>query len=251
MLYFQKSAIIASTGLFHAFSTRKADDIENISLFKENGDIWEKLPSHPLFTELGMAGLAPFLVKQIHSGIVMEITEQSTPQTTNSIQADAMITAIPNRALIIRTADCLPVIAISSNPKAVGIAHAGWRGICAGVLQNMLKVMRDAYNIESTSLQIIFGPAIRQVSYQVGEEVIEAYLKAYPDDHSCYHADSVAGKYRFSLQKAAIHQLTLVGVRTDNIHDLEIDTAKHVELCYSYRREGQNAGRMLSMVWML
>ncbi len=168
--------------------------------------------------------------------------------------ADAAFTARSNRVVCIQTADCLPVIVVNSQGTKVGAAHAGWRGLCQGVLENLAASMGE--NLEGGFAWM--GPAIGPTQFEVGKEVLQQFLLAskpaqVEQTQAAFSlrdtSDSGAGpKYLADLYALARIRLRNMGIRI--IMGGDRCTYREVSDFFSYRRDGQT-GRMASCVWMV
>lgn len=157
-------------------------------------------------------------------------------------EADAAVTHTPGVVLAILTADCLPVLFCADDGSEVAAAHAGWRGLCAGVLENTLAAMRTPRE----RILVWLGPAIGPHSYEVGEEVREAFLatdraaaEAFTPTRAGHWSCDLYALARWRLRGAGIHQACGGG----------FDTFTDPRL-YSYRRDGARSGRFASLIWL-
>jgi YfiH family protein len=107
----------------------------------------------------------------------------------------------------VRTADCLPVLFCSTDGRLVAAAHAGWRGLAAGVLENTVRAMAVA----PTSLMAWLGPAISQPNFEVGDEVREAFLAQHADATTCFEPNA-RGRWQADLYGLAQQRLANAGV---------------------------------------
>lgn len=152
---------------------------------------------------------------------------------------DALLTSTPGAALLIRTADCVPVFFAAAARPAVGLAHAGWRGLATGLLPRMVAAFRHAYQISAEALTVAIGPAIRACCYQVGEE----FSARFPG-----HVTRTKGHWMCDLIGVAIEQLRASGVPARAITDAGVCTACGLDTWFSLRKEGQATGRLVSMI---
>ena len=111
------------------------------------------------------------LLDQVHGIAGQVLTNHNALPTAFTIQGDYLITALPSIGLAVRTADCLPVIC-TDGTRAVGIAHAGWRGSVAGVQVNMVDRMCELYGVSLQELKVIFGPALGACCYRVDTDFV-------------------------------------------------------------------------------
>ncbi len=152
---------------------------------------------------------------------------------------DALITDAPGLALLLRFADCAPVLLYDPVRGAVGLAHAGWRGAAGGVVAATLTAMREAFGSRPEDLWAGIGPAIGPDHYAVGAEVVAAISATLPMDVSV--AALRAGQWYLDLPGAVAAQLTALGV--GHVTQSGFCTACHTEEWYSHRKEQGRTGR--------
>ena len=142
----------------------------------------------------------PFWLKQIHSDIVAEAG-------VGPVEADACIARAAKQVCAVLTADCLPVLFCAADGSVVGAAHAGWRGLCAGVLEHTVAAM----GIPGAQILAYLGPAIGPHAFEVGAEVREAFM-AKDLNAAAAFAPQAKGKYLADLYLLARQRLAAVGV---------------------------------------
>ncbi|WP_122096177.1 purine nucleoside phosphorylase YfiH [Rahnella sp. Larv3_ips] len=187
---------------------------------------------------LGGLPAAPHWLEQIHGTDVVRLTSH-TPVVPTLI-ADAAYTCEPGVVCAAMTADCLPVLFCSRSGDEVAAAHAGWRGLCAGVLENTVA------QFEAAPEQIMawMGPAIGPAHFEVGGEVREAFVAA---DSAASAAFTPAGaKFMADIYQLARLRLQSAGVTA--IYGGEYCTVSDNTQFYSYRRDGIT-GRQASLIW--
>ncbi|MBN2809542.1 MAG: peptidoglycan editing factor PgeF [Deltaproteobacteria bacterium] len=162
-------------------------------------------------------------------------------------EADALLTDQAGVLLGVLTADCLPLIMVERQGRAVAVVHAGWRGLAQAIGPAAVAEFECRFGVAADELEVYVGPAIGFCCFQVGLEVIdcfrgqaalagsEAWWRQRP---SGYYVDLTA------IQKA---QLLQVGVPAENVHVLDICTCCH-DFCFSYRRDHAISGRQLAFV---
>jgi polyphenol oxidase len=167
-------------------------------------------------------------------------------------QADASVTSAAGLACIVMVADCLPVLFCDARGRAVGAAHAGWRGLSAGVLeQTAYAVAREAG--EGAVVQAWLGPAIGPRAFEVGRDVFEAFV----DDAPAAERDATAAAFvahRSAPQKyfADLHSLARIRLHRADVNSVtgvQACTVSDAERFYSYRRDGAT-GRFAALVWL-
>lgn len=156
-------------------------------------------------------------------------------------EADAAVTRTPGVVLAIQTADCLPVLLCADDGAEVGAAHAGWRGLAAGVLEAVLAAMQASPGHVLAWL----GPAIGAASYEVGTEVRDAFV-ACDRNAECAFVPTRPGHWTCDLYALARQRLGAAGV--GRIFGGAFDTFTDTRL-HSFRRDGSASGRMVSLVW--
>ena len=154
---------------------------------------------------------------------------------------DALLTAIPGVALIIRTADCLPLFFAEPGHGVVGLAHAGWRGLAAGVPMRVVAALRSRWGIAPSQLRVAVGPAIHACCYEVGAEFEQRFPRF-------IHRDGT--QRRCDLIGVAREQLVACGLRPARISDVDACTACDPGRWFSLRREGQDTGRLSAVIML-
>ncbi|MHB1057696.1 MAG: peptidoglycan editing factor PgeF [Rhodanobacter sp.] len=182
---------------------------------------------------------APRWLRQVHDTNVAQLGPLPGPDEP---QADAAVSHIPGTVLSILTADCLPVLFCADDGSEIGAAHAGWRGLAAGVLEATLT------QLETPPARLLawLGPCIGAASYEVGDEVRDAFVAADAGAADCF-VPTRAGHWSCDLAALARRRLQACGVR--RIHGGGFDTLADPRF-YSYRREGARSGRFASLIWL-
>jgi YfiH family protein len=165
----------------------------------------------------------------------------AVPMPDDEPVADAAVARGPGKVLAILTADCLPVLFATEDGGTVGAAHAGWRGLAGGVLENTVARM-DA---PPASILAWLGPAIGGPSYEVGAEVRAAFVEDDPGAEAAF-TPTRPGHWLCDLYILARRKLAGMGV--SRISGGDFDTFRDERL-YSYRRDGAASGRFATLVW--
>lgn len=192
-----------------------------------------------LAVELGLAG-GPRWLRQVH-GIVVADAATAAPAP----QADAMIAAAAGTACVVLTADCLPVLFCDAAGSRVAAAHAGWRGLAAGVLEATVTAL-VASGVQAGDLLAWIGPAIGASAYEVGDDVRAAFLASDPRAAAGFTANA-RGRWQLDLPGLARQRLAAAGVR--QVHGGNLCTHGDPQRFFSHRRDG-NCGRQASLVWL-
>ena len=197
---------------------------------------------------------APAWLEQVHGRDVLRLDESGLPAGR---VADAAVTARSGRVLAVLTADCLPVLFCRADGTGVGIAHAGWRGLAAGVLEATVEAM-DA---PPGQLLAWIGPGIGAAAYEVGDEVRAACVAAAADGPATPDADPAAmtaacftpgrpGRWQFDLAGLARRRLEALGLAA--VHGGRWCTHADPARFFSHRRDGAErpTGRMATLIWL-
>jgi len=188
-------------------------------------------------------GFLPLFLKQVHSDVVHFIDDMPRQR----LRGDALVTRLPGLLLIIKTADCLPVLLVDERTPVIAAVHCGWKGTRLKVLEKTVRGMVDRYAVDPGSLLAAFGPCISGGCYEVGEDVRELYARGGFPDSLFSASPGRPGKHLFDLQAAARLQLLGLGIREENI--LRAGICTHCDPAYpSYRRDKDECGRMLSFI---
>lgn len=120
-------------------------------------------------------GARPVWLQQVHGVDVVRLTAAHLQPAAPLPHADASICTEPGIACVVQVADCLPVLLCSANGQAVGAAHAGWRGLAAGVIDRTVSALCDAADCAPAQLLAWLGPCIGPAAFEVGADVLEAF----------------------------------------------------------------------------
>ncbi|HYC41469.1 MAG TPA: peptidoglycan editing factor PgeF [Noviherbaspirillum sp.] len=183
----------------------------------------------------------PAWLSQVHGARVVDAaTVDDVPP-----DADASISTVPGVVCAVQTADCLPVLFCDSGGKVVGAAHAGWRGLAGGVLENTVAAMRNA---EASEILAWLGPAIGPQCFEVGRDVFEAFSGKDGEMATAFKPIAgSAGKYLADIYGLARRTLVLAGVT--QVSGGGMCTFTERQRFYSYRRD-KVTGRMASLIWL-
>jgi polyphenol oxidase len=178
----------------------------------------------------------PVWLAQVH-GITVADLDAGGPERP----ADAAVTRDAGKVCAILTADCLPVVLSTDTGDTVAAAHAGWRGLAAGVLGATVRAMK----VPAARLVVWLGPAIGPMHFEVGGEVREALLKADSGAAGAFEPN-IGGRFMADLAMLARRQLANLGV--ERIYGGEDCTFARVDRYFSHRRDGVT-GRQATLIW--
>ena len=195
-------------------------------------------------------GARPVFMQQVHGLHVQTLDESSA----EGMQADACITAERNVACTIMVADCLPVLFAAADGSHVAAAHAGWRGLAAGVLERTVAMFGSAEpsGIGSSGVQTLawLGPCIGPNAFEVGDEVKAAFVVAMPASAQCFRPSGSPGKWLANLPALARQRLASCGVTRvfGNDGTDAWCTVHNPSRFFSHRRDGVS-GRLAACIW--
>ncbi len=210
------------------FGLRCGDDAAHVAGNRALLAEWLALPSVPRW------------LNQVH-GVAVHRFEAGADDGAEP-QADAAVTSEPGVVLAILTADCLPVLFAARDGREIGAAHAGWRGLAAGVLEATVAAMRSP----ASELVAWLGPAAGPQAYEIGAEVRDALL-AHDATSATAFTPTRPGHWRVDLYALARQRLASVGVReVSGGGECTLSDARHY---FSHRRDGRT-GRMATLAWI-
>ncbi|WP_175838786.1 peptidoglycan editing factor PgeF [Burkholderia anthina] len=201
----------------------------------------------------GQSGAA--WLEQVHGAQIVRADEviDAVPGAAAPVQADASVTARANAVCVVMVADCLPVLLCDAQGRAVGAAHAGWRGLAAGIVEQTAARVAALAGGATNELHAYLGPAIGPQAFEVGADVRDAFLDTAPlsehdDTRQAFAAiDGTPGKFLADLHALARLRLMRAGVAHMS-GGTACTVAEHARF-YSYRRD-RVTGRMAAAIWL-
>ncbi len=182
----------------------------------------------------------PVWLNQVHGTRVHPIDSDSGNAI---IPADAAVTKLAARPCAVLVADCLPILFCAVDGNCVAAAHAGWRGLAAGVIEKTVEAMQ----VSPKQVMAYLGPAIGPSAFEVGQDVLEAFRSANPAAVRAFLAlPGGNGKFHASLHELARQRLGAIGVA--RVYGEQACTVSAPDRYFSYRRDGQT-GRMAAVIW--
>lgn len=183
----------------------------------------------------------PRWLDQVHGTRVITIggedDELSPPE------ADASVTRMKGRPCAVMVADCLPILLCDARGSCVAAAHAGWRGLAAGVIERTVAAMP----VDPGQLTAWLGPAIGASAFEVGQDVVDAFASLGPDSRAAFRSlPGRPGKYLADIYALASLRLSAAGI--EQVHGGGLCTVSAPDRFFSYRRDGQT-GRMAAIIW--
>jgi len=250
-----RSSLLTGHGFSHGFSTREggvsAAPFDSLNLARNVGDDPAAVAeNHRRFAEaLGVPAAAVYEVTQVHGAVVHAVGAGDQVAAVRRVEADALAAGPSSTGeavcLAIRTADCVPVLIADPESRAVAAAHAGWRGIVAGVIPAAIRALAEAGGGDPSSFVAAIGPHIRVDAFEVGDEVAREIEAAAP---GCGAIRAGQPRPHADLSLVVRAHLGAGGVHSDSVDDVGGCTFVGAERFFSYRRDGSRSGRLLSAI---
>ena len=177
-------------------------------------------------------------VKQIHSDCCLTADGASGCLG----EADALISNSAGQYLSVRTADCIPILIADERLRAIAAVHAGWRGSAEAIARKAVERMQQQFGSRPADLLAAIGPGICGECYEVGPEVASRFAPWFPERSDLDHRTTL------DLAAANRRQLIEAGLDLSRIFDSALCTACHPDEFYSWRRERERTGRMVSAI---
>ncbi|CAB3750406.1 peptidoglycan editing factor PgeF [Paraburkholderia humisilvae] len=203
-----------------------------------------------------LVGIAePAWLSQVHGAHVVSADDVLANARAGGapIPADASVTDRPGTVSIVMIADCMPVLLCDAAGRAVGAAHAGWRGLAAGVVENTARRVAALAGVAPSSLHAYLGPCIGPSTFEVGDDVRDAFV----DAADAARRDAVASAFAPRAQTAGKYLADLPALARERLAQLGVTQVTGGDQCtftqreryYSYRRD-RVTGRMAALIWL-
>jgi YfiH family protein len=198
---------------------------------------------------VGAAPEALRLIRQVHGTSVAIIRPGRAPEQT-AHEADIVISDDPDAAIVVRVADCTPVLIADRRRGGVGAVHAGWRGTSRRAVATAVAAMERELGSAPRDLVAAIGPCLGVCCGEVGEDVVAAFRDAGSNDGEIARWFSMGpgGRHHVNLVRANRDQLEGAGLEPSNIHAAELCTRSYPDVFHSYRAAGPGAGRMAAVI---
>ena len=199
-----------------------------------------------------LAGVAPerlLLLAQVHGSTIVTARADRTSSWSRP-RADAAISDDATSALVVRVADCAPILLADRRRGAVAAVHAGWRSTLQRIVVAAVAALRTEFDTDPADVIAALGPSLGPCCGEMGEEVVQAFSDAghSPDDIGRWFERQPGRRPHFDLWRANRDQLERAGVQPDAIHVAGLCTRTHSDLFHSYRAQGAAAGRMAGVI---
>ena len=221
----------------HLFTTR------NLRLRDEPRE-WDQVAA-----ALGVPLSHLLLISQVHRADVAVARRSRTGDWVRSA-ADVIVSDDPASAIGVRVADCVPVLLADRRTRAVGAAHAGWRGTVQDAAGAAIRAMSREFGCDPGDMVAAIGPSLGPCCGEVGDEVPEAFASAGHGtaELARWFSYGPSGRLHVDLWTANRDQLIAAGVRPEHVHVARLCTRTHSSLVHSYRVDKERAGRMVAAI---
>jgi len=230
-----------SDGLYSSLNCGPGSDDNPDNVTKNRAIVAEKI---------GVDADRLYTLYQCHTNEVEVIDSSSGHNATR--EADAMVTQEKSVALGILAADCAPVLFADSVSGTIGAAHAGWKGVIGGILENTVAEMYDL-GANHHDIVATIGPCIGPDSYEISEEFKDNFLQDDPDNYQFFKITTKSGHHLFDLPGYSKNRLEKLGLKS--VQWVDEDTLPQEDKFFSYRRTTLNGekdyGRQISVITMV
>ena len=238
----------------HAFSTRlggvSTDEFTSMNLAFNRGDSPENVTENykRFCKSAGFDYESLIASSQDHHTFVRAVTKENVgvgiykPKDIESV--DALITNEPGVTLVTYYADCTPLFFVDTKQKAIGLAHAGWRGTVGRIGDNVVKKMQSLYGTDPSDIKAAIGPAISVCCYEVDKPCADNFLALDELDSTKFVFPKGNGKFMIDLLETNRQILVHAGVKNENITVSDVCTNCNSELLWSHRATKGHRGTM-------
>ena len=206
---------------------------------------------HAVAASVGVDGAHLVRMHQVHGAAVFVRRAGEPASAAERPDADIVVSNDPSLALAIQTADCVPLLIADRVTGAVAAAHAGWKGLAAGVPRETIGALAREFGSAPPDLVVAVGPSISADRYEVGGDArarFEASAFSAADLERWFLPGDRPGHWFFDGWEAARDQLAAAGVRPEHVHIAALCTAEYPDFFCSYRRDGSGAGRIAAAI---
>ena len=221
----------------HFFGTRQVPPGLKASI--RLGEVTTGPPSFPFVASL----------KQIHSTRVVVFDGPVKAEVISQGEGDALVTNQTQFLLVVRTADCVPILLVDHKAGVIGAIHAGWRGAVGGIVAKTIETCVEQFGSNVAHMHMAIGPSIGPCCYEIDAQVIEPLQTCYPDWLGVLQ-ETKEGKGMLDLKKLIWHQILASGIPEQQVERIEECTRCRDDLFFSYRREGNVNGTMMSGIML-
>lgn len=207
-----------------------------------------------------------YWLNQVHGNKVLNIDSYASNILTTSLiehinnnlsqdyknqfyKADASFTLEKSRVCVVKTADCIPILLTNKQGDFASAIHAGWRGLASGIIeQTVLQYLKHG-NTQAIDIIAWLGPAICQQHYEVDTNFHDTFIAQSAINKNAFKPSNIKDKWQANIIQLAANQLVSLGV--DDIIFSDVCTYCDSDKFHSYRRDGEKAGRLATVIWLV
>lgn len=245
---YQTSQLLQEAGFRHAFFSRKGGcsggGFASLNFSALTGDTEENVKKNCAIAAgcLDLPAAKLYFLKQVHGTETVVVSGTEDPAEVSQLEGDIVLGSRPQVGAAIRTADCVPVLLACPTTGLVAACHAGWQGCEKNAAGAAVRVLQ-AHG--AGKLLAAIGPHISKAAFEVSDDVAARLLSASPDKQIVDHSGE---KPHVDLRKMVRAQLLEAGLHNDDIDDVAGCTVLDEEKYFSFRRDGVESGRLLSVI---
>lgn len=256
---FLRFPVLENYPVIHGFSTRlggvSTGDCATMNVSFTRGDRLEDVKEnhHLLADAVGYDTGQLVLTEQVHSTNILRVGKKDCGQVfvadRDIKETDGLVTDEPGVMLMTFFADCVPLLFYDTKKNVVGNAHSGWRGTVQRMGQKMVERMYKEFHSEPEDIVAVVGPSICQSCYEVSEEVIKEFQKAFDErywDELYYKKPN--GRYQLDLWEANRIILKEAGLREEHVCVSGLCTNCHPDLLFSHRFTNGKRGNLAAVI---
>ena len=258
--FFQSDGIAAAGGAAHGFSTRLGGVSEgmwaSLNLGVGRGDDPDHVRENyrRFFAAIGADGRQLAMSNQVHGGVVRCVTSadlHADPYEKVGYEADGLMTDLPGVALVVYSADCIPILFYDPVRRVIAAAHAGWRGTAAGIAAAAVDRMKNVYGCRPEDILAAIGPGIGPDCFETHEDVPNAMTAALSTAVLRHITIKENGKFAVDLKAINAMRLEGAGLDPEHIAVSSLCTSCHPEMFWSHRKLGTSRGSMAAAIQLL
>ncbi len=255
--FFQSDGMAAAGGVSHGFSTRLGGVSEgmwaSLNLGPSRGDDPDHVRENyrRFFAAIGADGRRFAMTNQVHGGAVRCVTTadlRDDPYDKAAYEADGLMTDLPGAALVVYSADCIPILFYDPARRVIAAVHAGWRGTAAGIATAAVERMRDVYGCNPADILAAVGPGIGPDCFETHEDVPNAMTAALSTAVLRHIKIKENGKFAVDLKAINAMRLEQAGLDRSHIAVSDICTACCPDRFWSHRKQGTSRGSMAAAI---
>ncbi len=242
-------------GFTHGFTTRaggvSAPPFDSLNLGGKWGDDPRRVAENRRRIERAVPGRLT-VARQVHGAVIARVRDGDSPEAIARVEADGLCSDAPGVTLGIFVADCIPALIADPRTGAFAAVHAGWRGTLAGVLPAAVRTLATEFGAHPADLRVALGPAIGPCCFEVGGEVVQAFVALFPDARGggvvVPSPRGASGKSNIDLKAANRLLLERAGVSPHAIDaSLECTSCDRARF-FSFRRDGSATGQQMGVI---